>query len=254
MSEPEAVPQVDTRHYMALCAFCLAVIFLVQLQAGIYVINLLSVLVGAMALLSKLRVGPLLLAILISLGQMRRILPGLILDVPQSHSAMNALDVMLCAAVLGYVAGHYRLQSIWSRVLPVDTRQRLGPPRRDFWLRLRPLPAKEARPAAQITAQEIAWLIISLPIWAVVGQAFLALLPREEGDLRLPVPLMQLLTIVWLLAVGFAVVATFLGYLKHRNYDGTTAQMYLQDQLWRDTCGEQRRVNRWLSWWMKKKK
>lgn len=254
MTAPATPPSPDTRHYMALCGFCLAVIFLVQVQAGNIVVNALAVLVGAMALFGKLRAGPILVAVLVAVAQLsRQVLPGMVLDVDRPRSAMKLMDVLLCAAVLGYVAGHYRLQSVWHRLLPMDIRQRFGPPRRDFWLRKRSPTFKEARPASQITAHEIAWLVICLPIWAVLAQMGLALLPKEMGALGLPVRLMQLLTLLWLLGVGFLVAGTLLAYLKHRGYDAAAAQMYLQDQLWRDTRGEQRRVNRWLSWWMKKK-
>src|SRR5256885_2152653 len=124
MSESNTAPAAETRPYMALCGFCLAVIFLVQLQAVIFVINALSVAVGAMALFGKLRAGPILVAVLVTVAQLSlHILPGLVLDVSQPHAPLKLMDVLLCAAVLGYVAGHYRLQSIWHRLLPVDTRR-----------------------------------------------------------------------------------------------------------------------------------
>ena len=254
MKPPQTPPLADTRNYMAVCGFCLAVILLVQLQAGIIVINALTVAVGAMALVGKLRAGPILVIILVMIAQLApQIRSGLGIEADQPRASMALMDVLLCAAVLGYVAGHYRLQGIWHRLLPVDTRQRFGPPRRDFWLRMRSPAVKEARPGRQITPQEITWLVIDLPLCAVLAQVGLALLPKEMGDLHLPVRLMQLLTLLWLLGVGFLVAITFLGYLKQRSFDAAAAQMYLQDQLWRDTRGEQRRVNRWLSWWIKKK-
>jgi hypothetical protein len=61
--------------------------------------------------------------------------------------------------------------------------------------------------------------------------------------------LVQILLLLWLLAAGFWVVGSLLTYWKHRCHDPATAQLYLQDLLWRDTRGEQRRVNRWLAWW-----
>ena len=108
---------------------------------------------------------------------------------------------------------------------------------------------EEKRPAGQITAREIAWLVATLPLWAVAAQLAWALIPRQWYLLGFPATSIQILVVLWLLAVGFAVVRAFLNYWKHRRHDPATAQLYLQDLLWRDTRGEQRRVNRWLAWW-----
>src|SRR5438477_1938490 len=108
MTGPTAAPNVDTRHYLALCAVCLAMIFLVQLEAGLLITNLLSVLVGAIALVGRLRAGPLLLLVVVAGAQLsRQIFGGRYVDIEMPHMAMDLGDVTLCAAVLGYVAGHY---------------------------------------------------------------------------------------------------------------------------------------------------
>ncbi len=165
---------------------------------------------------------------------------------------MDLYDVLLCAAVLGYVAGHYRLQSIWHSLLPADSRLRVGPPRAALVLETGTALAGEA-PGSQITPQEIASLVITLPVWAVLAQVARALLPEHWYALGLPGPLVQILVVLWLLAVAFLVVMSFLNVWKHQHHDAATAQLYLQDLLWRETRGEQRRVNRWLSWWLRRR-
>jgi hypothetical protein len=246
---PSPHPKVGTGHYLALCGLCLAIIFLVQLQAGALLTNLLGVLVGALCLVTKIRLGPTLLVFFVSVAQL-----ALHMDSPlgpfRRHRTMELNDVALCAAVLGYVIGHLRLQGIWHQLLPTDTRWRAGTPRRYFpWVRKQVPLVQEKRPAGQVTPQEIAWLVATLPIWAVTAQMVWVLFPSDATVLDIPPRLLQALLAVWLLVVGFYVARTFLKIWKQRCHDPAIAQLFLQDLLWRDTRGEQRRVNRWLAWW-----
>jgi hypothetical protein len=251
MSRQPGLPQVGTNHYVALCAFFLAVIFLCQLRVGLLLPNAFAVMAGALALVYRLRLGPILLVILVA-GAQFSLQIGLGGDVGlgRREGAVQLTDAILCAAVLGYVVGHYRLQAIWYHILPTDVRQRSGPARRVFpWIRRQTPIVEEKRPAGQITAGEIAWLAATLPVWAVLAQLAWLLVPQQWNVLGLRPRFLQILLVVWLLAVGFWVAGTLLDFWKHRRHDRATAQLYLQDLLWRDTRGEQRRVNRWLSWW-----
>jgi hypothetical protein len=246
MNDKDALPQVGARHYVALCGLCLAVIFLVQLQMGLVLTNALAVLVGAASLVYWVRLGPMLLVILVGGAQLSRQMAG----GRGGEQTLEATDVMLCAAVLGFVAGHYRLQGIWHQLLPTDPRARAGTPRRVFpWIKKQVPIVREKRPAGLITPHELAWFVVTLPAWAVAAQLARALLPRHWNVLGLPEQFFEILTVLWLLAVGLGVAVTFLNLWKHRRHDPATAQLYLQDLLWRDTRGEQRRVNRWLAWW-----
>lgn len=248
---PAPLPKVGTGHYAALCGVSLGVIFLVQLQAGLLVLNLLCVLFGTFGLVTKWRLGPIPLVMLVATAQLSlQIGQGRYFGPGQLPRSMDLADVVLCAAVLGFVASHYRLQSIWYCLLPADPRRRAGLPRRVFpWLRKQARVVEEKRPADHITPQEIAWLVVTLPVWAVAAQVAWALIPKTWEALGIPTRLVQILVVLWLLTVGFFVVRTFLNFWKHRGHDAATAQLYLQDLLWRDTRGEQRRVNRWLAWW-----
>jgi hypothetical protein len=250
MNQQDRMPQVGAGHYMALCALFLALIFFVQFQSGLLLTNLFGVMVGALALIYRLRLGPMLLVAMVAVAQLV-LRVGLGMDVaPGTQRSLQLADVVLCVAVLGYVAGHYRLQGVWYHILPTDVRQRSGTPRRRFpWFRRRTPILQEKRPAGQITAREIAWLVGTLPIWAALAQLAWALMPHQWNLLGLPLPLLQMLLATWLLALGFWVAGTLLDFWKSRRHDPATAQLYLQDLLWRDTRGEQRRVNRWLAWW-----
>jgi hypothetical protein len=249
MSRENGLPHVGTNHYVALCAFFLAVIFLSQLRMGLLLPNAIAVLTGAVALVYRLRLGPILLLLLVAGAQLY--LHGRLgADLGGREGGMQLTDVVLCAAVLGYVVGHYRLQAIWYHILPTDVRQRSGPPRRAFpWIRRQTPIVEEKRPAHQITAAEIAWLVATLPVWAVVGQLAWLLVPQQWHFLRLDPRFLQILLVSWLLAIGFWIIGALFSFWKQRSHDPATAQLYLQDLLWRDTRGEQRRVNRWLAWW-----
>jgi hypothetical protein len=249
MSAPSetSAPQIGVVHYQFLCAFCLAVVLLIQLQAGLVLINLFGILIGAAGLVFRLRLAPILFVALVAIAQftLARGAHFVFLD-----RNMDLNDVLLCAAVLGYVSCHFRLQSIWYGVLPSDPRQRAGPPRRAFpWIRRRAPLVLEKRGANQIMPREFAWLVVTLPLWAVAAQLANKLIPRQWYLLGFPASFIQILVVLWLLAVGFAVVRAFLNYWKHCSRDAALAQLYLQDILWRETRGEQRRVNRWLAWW-----
>src|ERR1700720_2784138 len=97
------LPQVGPRHYVVLCGLCLAVIFLVQLQMGLLLTNALAVLVGAASLVYWVRLGPMLLVILVGGAQLSRQMAG----GRGGDQKLDVTDIMLCAALLGYVAGHF---------------------------------------------------------------------------------------------------------------------------------------------------
>ncbi len=240
-------PRVGMVHYQVLAAFCLAVVALVQFQAGLLLTNLLAALIGALGLMFRWRLAPILFVALVAVAQFTLARDDHFVSL---NRTMEFNDVLLCAAVLGYVSCLFRLQSIWHGILPTDTRMRTGAPRRVFpWLRRKTPLVPEKREAQFITPRELAWLVATLPLWAVAAQLANKLIPWEWYLLGFPAPFVRILVILWTLVVAFAVVNAVLSYWKHRDRDAARAQLYLQDLLWRDTRGEQRRLNRWLAWW-----
>src|SRR5436309_672537 len=67
------------------------------------------------------------------------------------------------------------------------------------------------------------------------------------------------LMLAGLLAMVLGIPALFLrvrlmarqlsGCWRRRGMDMPTGQVMLQDELWNETRGEQRRMGRWLAWW-----
>ena len=240
-------PRVGLVHYQVLAAFCLAVVVLVQLQAGLLLTNLFGALIGALGIVLRLRLAPMLFVVFVAIAQLTLAHNDHFVYI---NRTMVLNDVLLCAAVLGYVSCHFRLQGFWHGILPTDSRLRTGAPLRVFpWIRRKAPLVAEKRNAHLITPRELAWLVATLPLWAVVAQLANKLIPWGWYLLGFPAPFVRILVVLWLLVVGFAVVGAVLSYWKHRDRDAAKAQLYLQDILWRDTRGEQRRLNRWLAWW-----
>jgi len=246
------MPTAGTVHYQALCGLCLGLIFLVQLDQGHYLPNLLLLAVGTLGLVARLRVAPILLLLFLAgptlIAQVTR--HRLVLVERRGRGELDIADIVLCAAVLGYVAGHYRLQALWYNVLPVDPRQRPAQPVTPAgvpWFRRR-RPFLQSRAPGQITPQEIVWLVLALPLWAVLAQIVWALLPRRWEAAGLSPRLAPLVVLAWLLGTGFFLVRSGLHVWKHRQRDAQQARLFLQDALWKETRGEQRTINRWLVW------
>jgi hypothetical protein len=65
---------------------------------------------------------------------------------------------------------------------------------------------------------------------------------------RLPDVVWQFFVVVWAVATLLVVARGFLGYLGRLRASREESLLYLQDQLWTQTRGEQRRITRWLAW------
>ncbi len=118
--EPD-LPPVQPHHYQLLCGLALGAIFLVMLEQGLLLFALAVLVLGVGAILVRMRISPLLMLFPLVGGQLflQNTLP-----IRRTHAVLDVEDVVLCTAALAYVAGHYRLLSLWSYILPPDPRQR----------------------------------------------------------------------------------------------------------------------------------
>lgn len=241
---------VGPMHYQVLCGFCLGVIFLAQLQQGLFITNILVLLVGILGLMSRIRIGPVLLLLFFAGAQMNHkaaVTRGLASRQTEDFQ-LQIHELALCAAVFGFVVGHYRLQSIWHSLWPVDPRFP-DAPRTRVDPRQRQTPLKEPRPSQQITPLELARFVVSLPVWVLLGVLVWGVLNQRRELFGLPQALVRIVVLVICLGVLSFVIRMGLGYWRHRRRDHAAARLYLQDVLWNETRGEQRRLNRWLAWW-----
>jgi hypothetical protein len=217
------------RNYEYFCLASLLVMLLVLIQRGSGLEALMPLLIGLGGIAGRWRVAPFLLLAALAVfltggfGWWRVLVEEDILA-----------DLILAAAVLGYVAGQCRLTGLAGRLLPADPR----------------LPK---RPAGSIERAdlglEIVLLVISLPAWAMVAQAAWEQLPSARNDhLAISPSGWRLIVLTWLLGLGGIVAAGMVAYLNRRYRTPAEAALFLQDVLWRETRGEQRRLYRWIAW------
>jgi hypothetical protein len=250
---PDAViaEQAGVREYQVLGLFALGMIFLIDLQQGNTLLSVLLLLVGLLGVLLRLRIGPIVFLLAFGVIQWSKQhtwarFGGL----PSPHTGFLANEVAMSMAVLAYVLAQYRLQSLVLHIFPPDPRRRAGPRR---WLILPPRIVLQRRPGTLVSPQEVAWFVLLLPVWALLAQGLWALLAPPRPMAGLPVWITRLVFFGWALGLGTLMTATLLDFWQRRRSRPEIAALYLQDVLWRETRGEQRRLNRWTAWWRIKK-
>jgi hypothetical protein len=151
---------------------------------------------------------------------------------PRSTSLMS--DLILCAAIIGYLMAQYRILGLHVAILPADPSRKGEPPTvRDS----QSVPGHEPFAALLLAG---AAAIGSLFVWQ------LTTLIRAPWGLSPSYWRVELL--VWILAVGVILTASILGYFSWRRQSRAEALMVLRDEFWRQTRGDQRRTNRWRAW------
>lgn len=240
MSEAKVSRPITERHYQAMGGLALAAIFLVQLQQatgmqqGSLFVNLFVLLLGAVSLLYRVRISPVLVlcAIAAPILAEQYNLNQFDLDF-RSFRTLDIADVLLCVATLTYLVAQYRLHGLWFGVLPADPR----------------LPREEAaRSEASLSAGELLGLIVPIPAAALLAQLACLLLRQHWTLIDLPPRWKQFLAIAWTLLLVLFLAAHAFRYWRRLQMDRTTALLMLQDILWRETRSEQRGINRWIVW------
>jgi hypothetical protein len=147
-------------------------------------------------------------------------------------------DLGLCAAGLVYVIAHYRLIGLTAEIFPADT-GRTGdkpPPRAEKAWHLEIMSTLLV--AATVTAGAFGlWLGLS----AVRA-------PWQTEPIQWRVGLLA-----WVLLGSWVVAAAVLGHLGWRRLSRMEASVFLQDALWHETRREQRRINRWRAWALRRR-
>jgi hypothetical protein len=142
-------------------------------------------------------------------------------------------EVLLCAATLTYLIAQYRLDGVRHGVLPVDPRQSR---------------AEQGRSPGTLSGAELASLVAPIPLCALLAELAGFVLKQHWTLIGLPPRWKQFLMIAWLVLVVMFVAAHGFRYWRRLQMDRATARLLLQDVLWNETRGEQRRINRWLAW------
>ena len=251
MTDADEIKEVDQdpaiRNYVFLCLTALVLIFLVLVRRGMGGWSFLPVIVGLLGAGLRWRLAPILCLILLAGLLYSHDLPLLRLR----GRAFRLEDWILSAAVLAYFAGHYRLQGLTISIFPVDPRRSEKEDKaagQGSHLLGDDKPRREPR---LVSPSEIGWLVLSLPIFAFLAQWCWILLPEydeRDAPFGLESRAWQGMLVAWLLALGLCVAAGLLDYLGRMQMNRREATLILQDILWRETCRDQRRLQRWLAW------
>ncbi len=241
MTEPTAEPEPAVRNYLVLCLAAQAVIVLVLLRHGLRGFSLLIPFIGLAGLTVRWRMAP--LFTLITLAGVLYWDGGRGRGFPRNRESaeFNLQDWMLCGATLAYVASHYRFLALTTSVFPSNHRR---------WERgARDETGNEPRAAGVVSASEVGWLVLSLPIWAYLGQLCWGALPgRPPPGVELRPSAWRGAVLLWILLGSGLLLTALLAYLRLRRMQYSQAKLYLQDTLWLESYREQRRLNRWLAW------
>jgi hypothetical protein len=232
-------------HYFVVSLGALGAILLLLLARGFGIWSLLPVLAGVLG--NATRLGPALLCVAIgaSLNGPREMPPL------GSHAGLDVPDLILCAAMLAYVVAHRRLQSLLDWIFPPDPRRRGASPSRSFPGSLFAGPPrffKQKRDGRLVSRHEIGILLLSLPLWATLAQICWRVIPREWGNPGIMPVVWQAILVFWIIGIGLLCVAAGVTYWYRRLMSPQECLIFLQDELWKDTRGEQRRFGRWLAW------
>jgi len=165
----------------------------------------------------------------------------------QSRGLFEINDLLLCPAMLAYLAGQYRLFSLGSAAVPPDPR-----PRPDRLAGDTPDP----RPPSLVAPREVGWLGGVILGCVVAGQLLWLFLvvewapPTQEQPYQYNIGTVpwRMLLLIWLLGVGTVVLTGGFRLLRAYRMSGDEARMVLQEEFWAETRGEQRRQTRWLAW------
>jgi hypothetical protein len=147
-------------------------------------------------------------------------------------------DLAMCAAVLMYVVAQYRLVGLTTGVFPPDVQSPADPP-----------PPREV---ASVSRELVpAGLTVAA---AVVGAFFLwEVLNAVPPPWRINPPHWRVGLLAWLLVGGLSLAAAVINHLGWRRLSRDEAAIFLQDAVWHETRGDQRRINRWRAWALRRR-
>jgi hypothetical protein len=177
---------------------------------------------------------------------------------PRDYYSFKPLsDPFICAGVLTYVAGCFRLLSIVSSIFPLDPRRREpAAPGQDRKVKAASRPIlRQRRSGSLVQPREITLLLITAA--ACTGSALLVWLSlSKQGDQlsrldwlgRFEPSTWRAIMLIWMFGIGLIVVAGVLSHFGQGSAPREQAEIVLQDIIWRETIREQRRLMGWFAW------
>jgi hypothetical protein len=159
-------------------------------------------------------------------------------------------DIVLVAAALAYIAANYRLIALARHLFPADfyaKEKLLGPA---AWLATNPAPSGSTwrRSARHQVPDELPLFFLGIVAWTLVAHVARMKLADLENPLDMPAGIWQAVVLLWLLGMWLLLTKSAVDYWRWRHLTKTEASLFLQDELWHATRGEQRFLHRWLAW------
>jgi hypothetical protein len=159
-----------------------------------------------------------------------------------AHESRPVSDLLMTLGYLAFAAGNYRLLSMTVRLFPLDPRRR-------------PAPSADRRPPLPLTRGEVIGFVLALLGCVTLAAALASWSGDRDAPWNLSDESWQLLLLLWLIGALVIVVAGVLRTLASHRITRDEALMLLQDIFWNETRGEQRRLNRWLTWsWLRRRR
>ena len=258
MTEQERMaPNLDEaglRNYTVLCLGSLSLLLMALLRRDVGPWSFLPVAIGLLSVWQHWRVGPFLTLItLVILLVWHEPVGDILSRSSQAARTFRLPDWILCMAVLGYMIGQYRLQSLTHSIIPADPRRDRAAADGQTIVPAVLLPQNTRhRDPGLVRAGEIGWVLMALPLCALFAQVAWRLLPGTtswsgdfSGNWRVVV---QGIVVAWVLALALFVARGLLRYLGWRQQSTRQARLTLQDTCWQETRQEQRRISHWLAW------
>jgi len=244
------------RDYVFVGLGALAMVFVVLFQKGSDLGGLMLVLVGAAGLVLRWPAAPIFFLLLLLYFS---IFPFGLPPADENpfeieDGRFRVTDLVLAAAVVVYLASHYRVYGLTALAVPAETKY----PRKDA------PPAR--RPAALVRRGEVARLFYTAAAVAVAGQLVwlfattvevdpTAAFPLKAAERRgrgaadgLPPGLTRFVLLAGVVGVGALLARLVFGYWRLRRMTPAEGGMILQDEGWNETRRERVRLETWRFW------
>lgn len=160
-------------------------------------------------------------------------------------------ELSLCTALVMYVACQYRLVGLTGRLFPAEQRENnpwWGHSARSATHSRKEVEPWQRRPAGRASATELYGLMLAALACPVAATVLWLLANVLRGPEVLRRNEERVVLVIWFMASILVGAYAVLSYMRQTQASPDEQMMYLQDQLWRETRGDQGRLNRWLVW------
>jgi hypothetical protein len=237
LAEPDAWDEPAARLYTVFGLAALLAVGATLMKSGAGSFALVPLLFGVLGIVFGWRSAPLFVLVALAVTVLQPF-PALTMYL---FTTSPVSDALLSAAVLAYLLAQHRLFSLRLAGVPEEPVRRVGRKK------VKPLPAPVRPPPAEVEGEAVLALVavalataVAFGLWTAVRQV--------RAPLGIQPSPWRLALLVWVVGGVLLVAGGVIGYLGLRRQSPEEAALFLQDLLWRETRGEQRRINRWRAW------